>query len=42
MFRQVGLEFISAWGGFDGTDYDSDAHRMILLARPPADSAARG
>jgi SAM-dependent methyltransferase len=42
MFGQAGLEFVSAWGWFDGTDYDIDSHRMILLARRPADSAARG
>jgi SAM-dependent methyltransferase len=40
MFRQVGLEFVSAWGWFDGTDYDLDSRRMILLARRPAGPAS--
>lgn len=37
-FRRVGLEFVRAWGWFDGTEYGIDSHRMILLARKP-DSA---
>ena len=41
MFRQVGLEFVSAWGWFDGTDYDLDSRRMILMARRPAGPASR-
>jgi SAM-dependent methyltransferase len=41
MFRQVGLEFVSAWGWFDGTDYDAASRRMILLARRPAGPASR-
>ena len=37
MFQRAGLEFVRAWGWFDGTAYDIDSRRMILLARRRTD-----
>lgn len=36
MFRRAGLKLVRACGWFDGTEYDIDSRRMILLARRPA------
>jgi SAM-dependent methyltransferase len=36
LFRRAGLQLARAWGWFDGTEYDIDSRRMILLAHRPA------
>jgi SAM-dependent methyltransferase len=33
MMHAVGLEVEAVWGGFDGSDYNMDSRRMIMLAR---------
>jgi ubiquinone/menaquinone biosynthesis C-methylase UbiE len=33
MMREVGLELVAKYGGFDGRDYTLDSNRMILLAQ---------
>lgn len=36
MLESAGLELAGAWGWFDGSSYDLDSRRTILLARRPA------
>jgi SAM-dependent methyltransferase len=35
LLGRSGLAFVRAWGWFDGSPYDIDSRRMILLARRP-------
>ena len=35
MFERAGLRLIEAYGWFDGSPFDMDARRMILIAQKP-------
>jgi hypothetical protein len=37
MLREVGLEVQRTWGGFDGSPYDLESRRLIVVARKPGD-----
>ena len=40
MLGRAGMERVATYGGFDGTEYAMESHRMIVTARKPEEASA--